>query len=214
MHRPSAWTALASDDDPLDLSERQPAEILQQRFYRKKAYSCRCSPKRSDAWKAVASVFDRNSEPDVLCLREPRPFRRPSGKPVGSLRQNLIGVLGCSAHDVEDIFQEGIPNELAEHVTHAVDEDLLRRAPTKRLLKTFWAELRIKSLVEGMRTPARHDRAAETLCERLRVAVFASRRDLHAPSYWVPGFVGPFDGSRHAPVLVLRSVYTRRPRPA
>jgi hypothetical protein len=87
-----------------------------------------------------------------------------------TLGQDLEGVLAGNSHHLEDPRDVVVGDALVEQVAHRVDEDHPWSLPTQRMLKPIRPQLEREALLIGM---TRHPN--KTLCERLRIAMRASR---------------------------------------
>jgi hypothetical protein len=95
--------------------------------------------------------------------------------------------VGCYHHP-DDIFDIGVWDLRLKEVTHAVNKDGSWAWPFKGFGELFWDKAKVESLLVRV---ASH--AAETLCERFSVAVFAARTDLRTPPERVPRCICPLD---------------------
>lgn len=109
-------------------------------------------------------------------------------KAFGTLREDLIGVPVCFGHDLGDVDDITVVDEVMEEVAHGVDENHFGLAPAERFREFFGNEARIEALFVGMAFDA-----AETLGKSFGVAVFAAGTDFGAAADRIPGCVSPFD---------------------
>ena len=91
-------------------------------------------------------------------------------------------------HDLERAADELLGHVLMEQVTHRVQKDTARFAPSERERELIGVECQVEAVAI-----ARVAHRLEPRRETFRVAVFAARADLRAAGDRIPGRVSPLD---------------------
>src|SRR5579863_8483329 len=92
------------------------------------------------------------------------------------------------SHDIEYALDVIHGNVIVEQIAHGVYENTPRLTPSQREME----HLRLKSQPEAVRIVAL-THCLKTARHPLRVAIFASRANLRAAGYWIPGSISPFN---------------------
>ena len=105
-------------------------------------------------------------------------------------------------HNIEYVRHKLRGDILVEEIRHGVDEDPPGCFPPKGKFQSPRPKSEIEALFEVM-----SGNASETLCERERVAMIATRRQASAARYRIPGSVGPFDGAVVCHTLIVENMF-------
>jgi hypothetical protein len=133
----------------------------------------------------VVAKLNPYAQPHVLRTRTPREIL---GQPLGSLGEDLIGVLRRGLDDRKHSIEKLVRNILMEQVAHAVHEIHGRFPSLKRLTKSTLVNRELKLVLvprsaHSVKTPRHH----------FSIAILAARRDLVATRRWVPRLLSPFN---------------------
>ena len=202
LHRPSMRSAFPSDDHPVDASEIQRTEILEERLDRQEPYNSGRVAKNRDPWYSVFPILNAHAKPHVREAAHPAQFGlEQAAHTLLAFRQHLINVPVSAAHGVahrRDVLRR---HTFVEQVAHRVDEDLPRSTPRERLLQLVVDHTQVEPVFERVsRDPA------EALSERFRVTELATRTDLGASTHRVPGRVRPLNGRAVAHMANIRRI--------
>src|SRR5450759_563193 len=100
-----------------------------------------------DSRQPIGSILDGRSEPNVREVPKGRMYGVPCGHPLGSLRQNLEGVVVSRGHRLEYLLDELVWHSVMEQVAHRIDEDHSGLAPAKGSRESVRPELQVEALL-------------------------------------------------------------------
>ena len=194
---PGAGARLAADNDPMDALQRQPRYRAEKRFEREKSDGGGNRGQEADAMNVVGVLYGR-AHPNVV---RPRKVSRQFGGSLGTLRQNLKGMLRCALHDCKTLGDELCRNVLMEEVAHRVHKNHPRTLPVKRQFH----HVRLQRNLEAVAI-AFLSHGAKAFGHSLRVTMGTPRADLRTAGDRVPSRLGPLDGRGlcHSVLLTAR----------
>jgi hypothetical protein len=149
-----------------------------------------------------SAVLDGHAHPHV---RMPVERLRELDEALVALREHLEGMPVCAAHHIEHVGDVLVGDALVEQVRHRIHEHQPRASPAQREAETLRPQLEFKALLVRVT-----GNAAESLGERLRVAVSAPRRHLRAARGRIPARLRPLDSAAVGHDASLLRRFTRR----
>src|SRR5436305_2480051 len=103
LHSSSPNAALPADDHPMYISKIQCAQILQQRFYRKKPHSDCSFFQFEDSWDSISLIFHAHAPPNMVCAsREAKLGIEQMPLSFRSFGQDLVRMPICFQHHMSN----------------------------------------------------------------------------------------------------------------
>jgi hypothetical protein len=197
VHVPRPGATLSADDRPMDIGQVRLCDRADERLERDEAHGSRHLSQFVQSAENLR-ILDGRTEPNIGKDLEFRSGQDLS-HPIGPLRQNLIGVLGCLLHHLPDTRDELGRHLFMKKVRHGIYKDEPRLRPGRRNFERFWIEADLARPHRAVAAPARKaailrlPHGIEPSRHPHGIAVGAAGGEHGATRDGIPGRVRPFD---------------------
>jgi hypothetical protein len=197
VHVPRPGATLSADDRPMDIGQVRLCDRADERLERDEAHGSRHLSQFVQSAENLR-ILDGRTEPNIGKDLEFRSGQDLS-HPIGPLRQNLIGVLGCLLHHLPDTRDELGRHLFMKKVRHGIYKDEPRLRLGRRNFERFWIEADLARPHRAVAAPARKaailrlPHGIEPSRHPHGIAVGAAGGEHGATRDGIPGRVRPFD---------------------